>query len=387
MSEVTDNTSSARTKANYSYSSDGAKLKVRGAQGEGYDYIGSMTLERGAGGSLNGMEALFAGGQFKDGEVMFFETDHLGSVRSVINDLGEAVATNDYYPFGTRHSGSDIEVDDNFRYRFNGKEEQLTGNLGLLDYGARMYDAEIGRWFVPDPLAEIYPFISPYVYCLNNPVKLIDPDGMKVLNGDEEEYEKAKREAEEARNKFNEVWSSFGENSKEVKSAQRILNKAERALKNAQSKYENTQKHIDDFKDVDEEHFNILDNLTYVDGSGKTQTLDVYVSSGTLETGIKNGQTKYIFREKTGIIENMYGIKHAVSVTLAQPTLLGTLAHEGGHTAALAANPAGYHNAIRTAGEGFNCQDLKNRDHAVSKMALEWQFRYKQRKQQQKPKP
>ena len=151
------------------------KLRVRGSAGDGYDYLGSLTLVRGDGGSLNGIEILFAGGQFKDGEVMYFEADHLGSIRAVINSDGETVATNNYMPFGGRHTGG--VVNDDVRYRFNGKEEQTTGSLNLLDYGARMYDPETGRWFVIDPLTEKYPEVSPYVYCNNNPIMFIDPDG------------------------------------------------------------------------------------------------------------------------------------------------------------------------------------------------------------------
>ena len=47
--------------------------------------------------------------------------------------------------------------------------------LGWLDYGARMLDGP--RWFVPDPLAEKYYSYSPYVYCGNNPILRIDPNG------------------------------------------------------------------------------------------------------------------------------------------------------------------------------------------------------------------
>ena len=172
------------------------KLRVRGSAGDGYDYLGSLTLVRGDGGSLNGIEILFAGGQFKDGEVMYFEADHLGSVRAVINSDGETLATNNYMPFGSRHTGG--MRDDNIRYKFNGKEEQTTGALNLLDYGARMYDPETGRWFVIDPLAEKYYNMSPYTYCANNPMRFIDPDGQDFTEAAEKMAKKLEGAANSA---------------------------------------------------------------------------------------------------------------------------------------------------------------------------------------------
>ncbi|MDR2408015.1 MAG: hypothetical protein LBE13_07885 [Bacteroidales bacterium] len=59
------------------------------------------------------------------------------------------------------------------RYTFSGKEKQTVRDLGFLDFGARMLETEIGRWFVIDPLAEKYYSVSPYVYCVNNPLRFI----------------------------------------------------------------------------------------------------------------------------------------------------------------------------------------------------------------------
>ncbi|MDO4368837.1 MAG: RHS repeat-associated core domain-containing protein [Bacteroidales bacterium] len=90
------------------------------------------------------------------------------------------VERNDYYPMGMRTAtGNSYPQLTTNLYKYNGKEVQTVGGLGFTDYGARMYDDFTGRWFVPDPLAEKYSSMSPYIYCGGNPVMYIDWNGME----------------------------------------------------------------------------------------------------------------------------------------------------------------------------------------------------------------
>ena len=199
---VTD-ASGQTVKARYSYLADGTKLSVRDAQGDGLSYRGSFVYTaNGTAGSATATEKLESiahdEGRFvalspSSGTTttQFIDTwhvrDYLGSVRTIMDiTLDETAVTdasavileqNDYLPFGTRVSLSAQAYDPANRYRFNGKEEQVTGNIGLTDYGARFYDNTLPRWTTPDPLAEKYYSTSPYVFCNNSPVNFVDPDG------------------------------------------------------------------------------------------------------------------------------------------------------------------------------------------------------------------
>jgi RHS repeat-associated protein len=92
------------------------------------------------------------------------------------------VQMDDYYPFGLAFNSFSRENSLKQDFKYNGKELQDELNLGWLDYGARMYMADVGRWGTLDPLSEIYHRWSPFVYGINNPIHFIDPDGMSVEN-------------------------------------------------------------------------------------------------------------------------------------------------------------------------------------------------------------
>ena len=104
----------------------------------------------------------------------YYLKDHLGNIRKVLNATTRTVTqTTNYYPFGLAITTTGTSKN---KYLYNGKELQPSN--GYYDYGARMYDASVGRWFVVDPLAEKVNNKSIYNFCSNNPINRIDIDGM-----------------------------------------------------------------------------------------------------------------------------------------------------------------------------------------------------------------
>ena len=216
--------------AEYGHLADGTKISSADGAGNGLQYRGSLVYAQTAGQSGSPTLALdcaltsagrIVRGTADDGSVSYRSLihlrDHLGSVRAVVDgDTGAVIETNDFYPFGKRIplpvSGAvpvtgalsvtePVEVTSNpnphsvastgsatsqNRWLFSGKESQsfLSASITLLDFGARMYDPITARWASQDPLAEKYYAVSPYAYCLGNPISLFDPNGTDVWTVD-----------------------------------------------------------------------------------------------------------------------------------------------------------------------------------------------------------
>lgn len=124
----------------------------------------------------------------------FYVKDHLGSNRLVVDGNGNIEEVNHYYPFGAL-MGDRCGVSQN-KYKYIGKELDTMYGWNMQDHKARWYDPVVGRWMVTDPLQEKYfdsslsslwygvdPLAgkyannSPYVYCNDNPIRLIDSNG------------------------------------------------------------------------------------------------------------------------------------------------------------------------------------------------------------------
>ena len=168
---------------------------------------------------------------------MIHVTDHLGSVRAVVDGVsGEVVETNDYYPFGSRWDVDTSLKDDTNRFRYNSKEEQsplypasFRDAVSYIDYGARQYDPVLGRWFAQDPLAEKYYGISPYAFCAGNPVKYIDSDGRYFDDDNEKKVQRDERKLERRSLKLSkkaERLDKQGKDSRNVKERSKELKKS-----------------------------------------------------------------------------------------------------------------------------------------------------------------
>ena len=160
----------------YTYGADGTKLKTVhkiGSTTTTTDYCGNVIYENGVQKLLLTEEGYVT---LSDGKYHYYLKDHQGNNRVVINQSGTVEEANHYYPFGGVFASSgNVQP-----YKYNGKEYDSKKGLNWYDYGARHYDAVLGRFTTNDRFAEKYYSMSPYQYGANSPVGNIDVNGDSI---------------------------------------------------------------------------------------------------------------------------------------------------------------------------------------------------------------
>jgi RHS repeat-associated protein len=165
----------------YLYDATGKKLERTTSTGEDRSYVNGIEYNGSTIDLVHTEEgrALPSSGNYI---YQYNIADHLGNTRALFSDAdnngslstSEILQVTDYYAFG--RDITPLATSTPQRYKYNGKE--LQDDLGQYDYGARFYDPVIARWNTIDPLAEKDRRWSQYNYVMNNPIRMVDPDGM-----------------------------------------------------------------------------------------------------------------------------------------------------------------------------------------------------------------
>ncbi|MBO7586776.1 MAG: RHS repeat-associated core domain-containing protein [Bacteroidales bacterium] len=167
-------------------------------------------------------------------------------------------------------------------YTFSAKEKD--SETGLSYFGARYYSSELSIWLSVDPMASKYPSLSPYVYCADNPVKLVDPNGDSIING----YSNALISATEKMQQAKVFFNSLSKRDKLYFLAKQDYKEKYTQYYLIKKKYDCVQKIITDFKNHSPEMYNKLNHLHSPSG-----IVDVYVFVNYyLNSGIYTGQSE-----------------------------------------------------------------------------------------------
>lgn len=332
----------------YLYDADGRKLRVTATDSDGTtsvtDYSANVVRTDGKVDRI-----LFEGGYIHNGKYHFFFSDHLGSVRAVACEDGSVIQSSAYYPFGKTFGDSPDTCSSSQPYKFNGKEDQSFASVPLLDYGARLLSTRTGRWTTMDPLAEKYYSISPYAYCGNNPVNLIDPDGTIIIPKGAEELDMIRNTLPEEDREYVKLDENGQIDAKSLNE-----HKSKRGNYNLLSELVNSDKIVEVVLD---------DKFTFMkqDGKSETQTM-TYVSfdpkydlesdkdiNGETINGLSTGESgfmgKTLFPDKDGIQNSPNGnIIVIINKNLSPAGAAETYSHEANGHALLYIKNGGNHN-------------------------------------------
>ncbi len=166
----------------FTYTATGEKLRVVDEAGSRTLYYdGPLTFEGSTLQSIATPEGRVTANGYGSYTQEYFITDNQGNVRVTFiegpNSTARVLSERHYYPSGYDYLRRSSSAVNHFGY---GGKEEYDAPLSWLDFHARMYDPSIARWHVPDPLAAKFAPVSPYSYCMGDPVNFIDPNGMEA---------------------------------------------------------------------------------------------------------------------------------------------------------------------------------------------------------------
>jgi RHS repeat-associated protein len=117
--------------------------------------------------------------------ILFFISSKKNYLRSLFMGCHNLLHIENQSPLSVAHRENEVFSNSStvsYRYGFNGKEKDDEHTQGKYDFGARIYDARLGRWLAIDMLYKKMPYLSPYNFANNNPIRFLDPDGNFLMD-------------------------------------------------------------------------------------------------------------------------------------------------------------------------------------------------------------
>jgi RHS repeat-associated protein len=214
--------------------------------------------------------------------------------------------TDSYYPFGLSHGNMSYvrEGRGKNQFLYNGKELVEGFDLGWYDYGARNYDATLGRLFTQDRFAEKYYNMNPYQYGANNPITYVDINGDSLTTSAQAQAEKLKNYAEDKIKANNEKMT---ENAGKGWSEKKLARNNEK-LQDENTRYENAINEIGTLESSTQ-WYNFIDAASEGKGEAgrmtyneKTEHIDITVNLSQFGLGEVAHEFKHAYQFETGDI-------------------------------------------------------------------------------------
>lgn len=193
-----------------------------------------------------------------------------------------------YEPWGQNLIGLDYSSPKTVllnHYQFNSKERQNDLGLGWIDYSARMYNSQLGRWHNTDPLGEKYYSIGLYTYAANDPASIIDPNGKELRWAS---YKEVRASSNEDAQKIT--------SRQEYREAKHAAKQAYRNEKNGSSSAAEMFRQLDNSSDV-HTIYATKGSGGFTEATGEGKNTSIYIgtggnaATGDLQPGVKDVST------------------------------------------------------------------------------------------------